>query len=196
MNRNKKSTKGTMVYRILLFAILAFPQFSLGMSDSTFWEILENANKNAGRDLVKVPDFLRKKLLPLSKAEIVEFKDVFQGKLCEAHTWPLWGAAYIINGGASDDGFDYFKMALIAAGKSAFETGLRNPDDLSGVKLTKIDGYFELEEIDYVPDEAYKAKTGNDLDYKPKVSCLEPKGKAWQENELPKMYPKLAKKYM
>jgi hypothetical protein len=185
-----------MACRILLFAILALPQFSLGMSESAFWEMLENSNKNAGRDLEKVPGNLRKKLVPLSAAEIVEFKDVFQRKLCEAHTWPLWGAAYIINGGASDDGFDYFKMALIATGKSAFETGLRNPDDLGGVKLTKIDGYFELEEIDYVPDEAYKAKTGKDLDYQPKVSCLEPKGKAWQESELPKLYPKLAKKYL
>ncbi|MFL6076856.1 MAG: DUF4240 domain-containing protein [Mycobacteriales bacterium] len=34
--------------------------------------------------------------------------------MAESYQGDLWGAAYLINGGASDDGFDYFRGWLIA----------------------------------------------------------------------------------
>ncbi len=36
--------------------------------------------------------------------------------------------AYIINGGCSDDGFDYFLGWLIAKGRKYFEAALVNPE--------------------------------------------------------------------
>ena len=34
---------------------------------------------------------------------------------------PLWDAAYLINGGCSDDGFDYFRGWLVDQGRETFE---------------------------------------------------------------------------
>lgn len=34
----------------------------------------------------------------------------------KTYDWDLWGAAYLINGGASDDGFDYFRGWLLSQG--------------------------------------------------------------------------------
>ena len=41
--------------------------------------------------------------------------------------------AFIVNGGASDDGFDYFRGWLIAQGREVFEGTLAKPDSLADV---------------------------------------------------------------
>ena len=35
----------------------------------------------------------------------------------DSYRWDLWGAAYLANGGCSDDGFDYFRGWLIGQGR-------------------------------------------------------------------------------
>jgi hypothetical protein len=42
-----------------------------------------------------------------------------------------WGAAYLANGGCSDDGFDYFRGWLIGQGRKVYETVLADPDSLA-----------------------------------------------------------------
>ena len=53
--------------------------------------------------------------------------------MAEAYRWDLWAAAYLIQGGCSDDGFEYFCDWLISLGKHRFEAALRNPDSLAEV---------------------------------------------------------------
>ena len=60
--------------------------------------------------------------------EIIEFDRIFMTLYCESYSWNLWGAAYVINGGCSDDGFDYFRAWLIAMGRSVFERAVRDRD--------------------------------------------------------------------
>ena len=62
---------------------------------------------------------------------------------------------YVINGGCSDDGFDYFRGWLIAQGKSVFMKALENPDSLA--KLDEIDE-AECEYIMSVAGSAYLEK--------------------------------------
>ena len=47
-----------------------------------------------------------------------------------AYRQELWGAAYLINGGCSDDGFVYFLGWLIAQGRDVYQAALPDPDSL------------------------------------------------------------------
>ena len=42
------------------------------------------------------------------------FEAAFRRYLNEAYTWDLWGAADVIHGGCSDDGFEYFRRWLVS----------------------------------------------------------------------------------
>ena len=53
--------------------------------------------------------------------------------LAEAYHWDLWGAAYLINGGCSDDGFEYFRRWLVLQGRDVFQAAVSNPDTLAEV---------------------------------------------------------------
>src|SRR5688500_13176599 len=59
---------------------------------------------------------LRAALEKMTVTQIEEFDRVFQQKMRESYRWDLWGAAYVIHGGASDDGFEYFRRWLISRG--------------------------------------------------------------------------------
>jgi hypothetical protein len=61
----------------------------------------------------------------------------------EAYDWNLWGAAYLINGGCSDDGFHYFCNWLTLKGRDVFQAALTNPDTLADV-VDPDDGDVEL----------------------------------------------------
>jgi hypothetical protein len=56
---------------------------------------------------------------------------------------PLWAAAYVINGGCSDDGSDYFHGWLILQGKDVFERVVADPDsraELPAIRAAAADG--------------------------------------------------------
>ncbi|WP_257233953.1 DUF4240 domain-containing protein [Streptomyces sp. JV178] len=44
---------------------------------------------------------------------------------------PLWAAAFTINGGCSDDGFDYVRGWLVLQGHEVFERAVADPDSLA-----------------------------------------------------------------
>jgi hypothetical protein len=67
-------------------------------------------------------------LEPLSVEEIESFDKHFVQFSRQAYTWDLWGAAFIINGGCSDDGFQYFRWWLISRGRDWFYRALREPN--------------------------------------------------------------------
>ena len=39
-------------------------------------------------------------------------------RLAEAYRWDIWAIAFIINGGCSDDGFEYFRGWLVRKAKN------------------------------------------------------------------------------
>ena len=51
----------------------------------------------------------------------------------EAYFWGLWGVAYLVNGGCSDDGFEYFRNWLVLQDRDVFEAAVRHPDSLADV---------------------------------------------------------------
>jgi len=80
-----------------------------------------------------------------------------------AYRWDLWGAAYLAEGGDSDDGFLYFRIWLVSKGRSSFEAVLDHPDDLADLDLAPgPDGVYEFEEFGYIARQALVAKQGGD----------------------------------
>jgi hypothetical protein len=47
----------------------------------------------------------------------VSFERHFTQRLADAYRWDLWGLAYQLNGGCSDDGFVYFRCWLLGQGR-------------------------------------------------------------------------------
>ena len=59
-------------------------------------------------------------LTGLTPQDVVSFELAFGHEVQRAYTWDLWGAAYVVHGGASDDGFVYFRHWLISKGRRVF----------------------------------------------------------------------------
>lgn len=80
---------------------------------------------------------------------------------------PLWAAAYLINGGCSDDGFDYFRGWLIAQGRTVFEQVTADVDclaDLPAVQAAEAEGIdLDGEQTLSIAWDAYEIATGTEL---------------------------------
>ena len=104
---------------------------------------------------------MRAELRELSLQEIISFEVAFRRYLNEAYTWDLWGAAYVIHGGCSDDGFEYFRRWLVSRGRDVYEAALADPDSLAQLNIRPgPDGVCEFEAIYYVAGQIFKEKGG------------------------------------
>jgi hypothetical protein len=184
----KKSLLVSCAAVITLFGQVTFGET---MNKAGFWEIIESA-KLASPSKDERPEALRAVLEKLSPDEIKSFHEAYLGLVSTAYTWPLWGAAYVMNGGCSDDCFDYFRDWLISEGQSVYEAALKDPETLA--QLPRID-VIELEEFRYVADKVYEDKAGRAMEstYPPFPS--EPAGDSWDEDTVDKLFPKLAAMY-
>jgi hypothetical protein len=104
----------------------------------------------------------------------------------------LWAAAYIINGGCSDDGFRYFRDWLISEGRSVFERALKDPGSLAD--LPHVDP-ADLELFGYVALELFEKKGAGELDRDFSTEGAEPAGEPWEEATVGALFPKLSAKY-
>src|SRR5262245_48567765 len=114
------------------------------MTDEAFWAIIDatvSADQEAQRSV------LAQRLTALSPDEILGFEAAFQRQINRAYTWDLWGAGYVVHGGMSDDGFEYFRRWLISRGQVTYERILATPDDLAGVIAEDIDEALEFEAL-------------------------------------------------
>jgi hypothetical protein len=167
------------------------------MDEARFWAIIEAGGTRALADLERQLAAVCKQLRKLSPAEIKDYQRRYNEKLAEAYTWDLWGAAYLINGGCSDDGFLYFRGWLISRGRAVYEAAVQDPDTLAGLTDPERDDY-EFEELAYLPLEVYEELTGEEL--RPAVfrSPAMPKGRRWDLDNgdaVSRRLPNLAQVY-
>lgn len=128
-----------------------------------FWELMgvgvDGAADERMRDNRKVSkrQFLiavRKSLAASSRAEAKAFGMSMGAALVEARTWKLWSAAYIMNGGCSEDGFLYFRLWLLAQGRGVYSAAMKDPESLASATLRfGKPGDFEFEELLNVVDD-------------------------------------------
>ncbi len=97
--------------------------------------------------------------------------------------WDLWGAAYLIAGGCSDDGFADFRSWLISMGRRVFEDAVSHAESLIDVvDAPGIEDVF-FEEFQYVPAQAYEELTGQEIPAAPRQPPVEPAGEKWSEDD-------------
>ena len=170
------------------------------MPEDRFWALIGSSAKyqaDPERQLLA----LREVLEALTPAELEAFERAFHQAQLRAYTWDLWGAAYVIHGGASDDGFEYFQRWLISKGRTAFEAALSNPDSLADMSVAATRGVFEFEDFAYVASHVWGEKTGINprtdpegrFPYTGGPPAPEPAGIPFEEDEsyLAAKYPKL-----
>ncbi|MFJ1564413.1 DUF4240 domain-containing protein [Streptomyces erythrochromogenes] len=133
------------------------------MDKQTFWQLIETARE--GEDVVA--QRAAELLAARPQAEIAAAQQVLWDLLAESYRSPLWAAAYVINGGCSDDGFDYFRGWLLTQGRAVFDAALADPDSLAehpAVREAAAEG-LELwdEEALSIAWSAYESATGREL---------------------------------
>ena len=103
----------------------------MDMNEGQFWQIIAESRAQSDGECKTQAQALLRLLKRLPGDEIIAFELLFNALRRRAYRWNLWGAAYIINGGASDDGFEYFRWWLIGQGERIYEAALRDPDTLA-----------------------------------------------------------------
>jgi hypothetical protein len=163
------------------------------MTNDEFWKLLEGLPKGEGAE-----EALAERLNKLEPEEIVSFQAHFDAEHARAYNWLLWAAAYIIDGGCSDDGFIDFRYGLISRGRPIFEAALADPDSLVAVASEDDDeGFIPNESFGYVASEVYEEKTGNELPRSETPQPSDPAGEEWDFDDedlcaqkLPKLWEK------
>lgn len=110
------------------------PSVKLSDVDSNaFWTLIADARSQVPdpSDSEAVAAAASSLLATRPPSDIVAAQQVLWDLLAFSYRNPLWAAAYLINGGCSDDGFDYFRGWLLTQGRSVFESAVADPDSLA-----------------------------------------------------------------
>ena len=133
----------------------------MDMNKDTFWEFIEGAKEQCGRDMAFMARWLEGRLLGMQPEQVLKFYAALSGYKEAANKYGLWTAAVLIKeDGCSDDRFIDFRTWLIAQGKEIYMAALENPDSLAGVERY---GNCEFASLNYVGYDAYKESTGRSI---------------------------------
>lgn len=169
-----------------------------GAHATDFWAVMDELGEttNVSRKLATLNILLNK----MTAEEVASFQHELESELAGAYSWDLWGAAYVINGGCSDDCFEYFRRWLISQGQLVFEEAKSNPDALADlIDWNNIDD-IRFEELTYTGWDVWCEKTGLTWDDLPasKVKFPSaPNGQPFPEgsDDLRSRYPELWKRF-
>jgi len=172
-------------------------QPSKSSGDDRWWDLIERSRKGAKDSDAQADRLIELLSSELSAAEIVAFDRFLQERIRDAFRADLWAVAYIMNGGCSDDGFDYFLGWLICKGRAHYETALANPEK-AAKGVSPDDEPFENEVVYYGPSRAWAVKTGNPIDDYYKIAPAVQRslqGELFDEDTVYDEHPALAKKF-
>ena len=134
------------------------------MNEEQFWAIVQKAVDEAGDDEDEYLEVVMHELSKLSLKEMVGFRLRTDKLLYDSYTSEMWCAGYLMNGGCSDDGFEYFRLWVISRGRKVYEAALANPDNLIDyiAEDAEVD-FFEFELFWYAAIDAFEEATEADL---------------------------------
>ncbi len=130
------------------------------LEEDLYWKIVDATTKK--RDQEKQLEALMDSLRRLPVQQVIGFKLRTYQLTNEISNGNMWCAAYLMNGGCSDDGFDYFKYWVISRGKKTYLSAKSSPDNLFDELDDEVEGY-EFEEFHYASNDVFKEKTGMDI---------------------------------
>ena len=113
------------------------------MDGQAFWELIESTRQAAGNDTGRQSELLEERLSRLPAESIVDFQRIRHRLDEAAYTWDLWGAAYVVEDGCSDDCFRDFRAYLISLGRGPYEAALSDPDSLAPIVQDAEQGDWE-----------------------------------------------------
>lgn len=161
------------------------------MDRDAFWKI------NEGLPAEEPEAVLETRLAELPPDEIASYQRHFDEVFVTAYDWRLWGAAYIIEGGCSDDAFMDFRHGLIARGRVVFEAALKDTDSLADIASDDDDGYLFQEGVGYVARQVFAEKTGGEMPETGAAFPADPSGEDWDFDDeaacaerLPRLWAK------
>ncbi|MCP9208500.1 DUF4240 domain-containing protein [Streptomyces cucumeris] len=170
------------------------------MDETEFWGLVDSAREAAEGDPEDQSDVLVERLSQLDPDAVLDFARHFEARSDRAYRWDLWGAAWVLLGGVSDDAFEAFRFWLIGQGREVFEGALHEPDALAELLDDfddQVDG--DCEDLGFAADEAYERLTGAAL---PELGLPgppdEPGGVAIDfenDRELAERYPRLWERF-
>ena len=176
------------------------------MDEEQFWAIVQTAVDEAGDDEDEYLEVVKRELSKLSLKEMIGFRLRTDKLLYDSYTSEMWCAGYLMNGGCSDDGFEYFRLWVISRGRKVYEAAMANPDNLIDyiddddemdffefelfwyVALEAFEEAVDAELYDYIDDENFKTREGNYPNFEFN----------WEEDEpesMQKLCPRLFEKF-
>lgn len=151
----------------------------LGDQDIDFWNTISSCCLRP-LNVANASARLEATLGALAPDDIREFCAAFDRRMEDAYTWDLWGVAYLINGGCSDDSFMDFRASLIGLGQAVFTSAVANAESVLDVPSNELEEMFE-EGLLYCGPSAYEAVTGQQV-----VTGIQrahaPHGEPWEED--------------
>lgn len=174
------------------------------MNTDHLWQLIDQARAEAdGAEPEEIAETAAELLAERSAEEIRAAQQALSQLMAASYTRDLWGAAYLINGGASDDGFEYFRGWLLAQGRTTFEAALANPDSLAAhptvVAAAEDQEELECEDMLGIAWNAYQSSTGQQLPQDIEAATYPDLGPDWDfddEDEVRQRLPQLAGLYL
>jgi hypothetical protein len=166
------------------------------MDQAAFWRLVADTRSAAGSDTERQSELLEERLRQLPAQQIAAFARIRRALDRRAYTWDVWGAAYVIEDGCSDDCFRDFRGYLISLGPGPYNTFLRSPDALARTVQDAETG--DWENADDVAPDAYESVTGQDIPGDSSDLSGEPRGTRWDDDQteaLGQRYPRLAARF-
>ncbi|NUL48902.1 DUF4240 domain-containing protein, partial [Cellulosimicrobium funkei] len=170
------------------------------MDDDRFWRIIDQSRTSADGNVEDQTNILTTTLVSLPAQEIAAFDVAFAAHRDQLFSWDLWGAAYLLRGGCSDDCFIDFRSWVIAQGQDYFDAVRADPQALADGRLEHASQIDEAELLSYAAMDAYEQSTNSEIftDY-PSLpgpeTAAEPTGQEWDEgneDDLRARYPRLS----
>ncbi len=161
------------------------------MNENQFWELIEAASKRARGDSGEFLDLVAGSVKGFGAEGVKQFDQHLGACMKRAYTWPLWGAAYIMCGGCSDDGFDYWRQWLISQGRAIWSAAVANPESLANADLRfGEEDDWQLEGLTYIAPEVYAELAKAELE-SAVTTVGDPTGTRWKEEDLDALFPEL-----
>jgi len=165
------------------------------MNIDEFWTLVERVHATAPRDMKAKCQSLEQELRTLPMEELWSFMEHLVECFHRANKWDLWGVAYLIRRGCSDDKFMDFRYTLISLGRRAFESALADADSLAEFDIDP--EWVCFEGYQYVPSKVYEDRFHGELPPSQADSKYphHTTGEPFDEEEMTPRYPRLVAKY-
>ncbi|SDS81889.1 DUF4240 domain-containing protein [Actinoplanes derwentensis] len=122
------------------------------MDGDAFWAVVEDAragvdDTRTAEGAEEVAERIENRLTELGPESAVAFALHYDVLGARSYDGNLWGAAYLMKGGCSDDAFDYFRGWLVTQGRRTWERALQDPDTLAELGVDPDDDFLECEDM-------------------------------------------------